>query len=102
MRNKRDEGHILINPRKGAYAVRLVEIHEQKWFPQFLRDEFVDELQMIPDITNTYQPIAKLLRKRLQQCGANSVLDLCSGAGGPWPSLVRDFQTAAQHRQKCY
>jgi hypothetical protein len=72
--------------------VRLFEIHDQAWFPQFLRDEFVDQLQVILDITNTYQPIAKLLRKRLQECGAERVLDLCSGAGGPWPSLVRDFE----------
>ena len=74
--------------------MRLFEIHEQEWFPQFLRDEFVDQLQMILDITNTYQPIAMLLRRRLQQSGANRVLDLCSGAGGPWPSLVRDFENS--------
>ena len=74
--------------------MRLFEIHEQEWFPQFLRDEFVDQLQMILDVTNTYRPIAKLLRKRLQQCGAERVLDLCSGAGGPWPSLVRDFENS--------
>jgi hypothetical protein len=74
--------------------VRLFEIHEQRWFPQFLRDEFVDGLQMILDVTNTYQPIANLLRQRLEQCGADRVLDLCSGAGGPWPSLVRDFESS--------
>src|ERR1700741_4325348 len=74
--------------------MRLFEIHDQEWFPQFLRDEFVDGLQMILELTNTYQPIAKLLRKRLEQCGAERVLDLCSGAGGPWPSLVRDFETS--------
>ena len=80
--------------QKGGYrAVRLFEIHEQKWFPQFLRDEFVDGLQMILDVTNAYRPIARLLRKRLEQCGAERVLDLCSGAGGPWPSLVRDFES---------
>jgi hypothetical protein len=72
--------------------VRLFEIHDQPWFPQFLREEFVDGLQMILDVTNTYQPIAKLLRKRLEECGAERVLDLCSGAGGPWPSLVRHFE----------
>jgi hypothetical protein len=72
--------------------VRLFEIHDQPWFPQFLRDEFVDGLQMILDVTNTYQPIAKLLRKRLKESGAERVLDLCSGAGGPWPSLVRHFE----------
>jgi hypothetical protein len=71
---------------------RLFEIHEQSWFPQFLRDQFVDSLQMILEVTNTYQPIATLLRSRLEQCGSERVVDLCSGAGGPWPSLVRHFE----------
>jgi hypothetical protein len=72
--------------------LRLFEIHEQPWFPQFLRDQFVDGLQMILEVTNTYQPIAQLLRKRLEECGSERVVDLCSGAGGPWPSLVRHFK----------
>jgi hypothetical protein len=72
---------------------RLFEIHEQAWFPQFLRDQFVDSLQMILEVTNTYQPISSLLRKRLEECGSERVVDLCSGAGGPWPSLLRDFET---------
>ena len=72
--------------------LRLFEIHEQSWFPQFLRDQFADGLQMIQDATNTYGPIAQLLRKRLKESGSERVLDLCSGAGGPWPSLVRHFE----------
>jgi hypothetical protein len=71
---------------------RLFEIHEQPWFPQSLRDEFVDSLQMILEVTDTYLPIASLLRKRLEESGSQRVVDLCSGAGGPWPSLVRDFE----------
>jgi hypothetical protein len=73
-------------------VVRLFEIHEQPWVPQFLRDEFVDELQMILEVMNTYEPIAHILRKRLEDCGSKRVLDLCSGAGGPWPSLAREFE----------
>ena len=73
--------------------MRLFEIHDQPWFPQFLRDEFTDGLQMILDFTNTYQPIAELLRRRLKECGTERVLDLCSGAGGPWPTLVRHFES---------
>ncbi len=73
--------------------VRLFEVHEQPWFPQFLRDQFVDELQMILDVMKTYEPIAQLLRKRLEESGCDRVVDLCSGAGGPWPSLVRHFET---------
>lgn len=72
--------------------LRLFEIHEQPWFPQFLRDQFVDGLQMILEVTNTYHPIAQLLRERLEDCGSDRVVDLCSGAGGPWPSLVRQFK----------
>jgi hypothetical protein len=31
----------------GKYTLRLIEIHEQPWFPQFLRGQVVDGLQMI-------------------------------------------------------
>ncbi|MGD0403052.1 MAG: hypothetical protein ABSB66_07630 [Candidatus Acidiferrales bacterium] len=72
--------------------LRLFEIHEQPWFPQFLRDQFVDELQMVLDVTKTYEPIAHLLRIRLEECGSERVVDLCSGAGGPWPLLLRHFE----------
>jgi hypothetical protein len=78
--------------KKVTVHLRLFEIHEQRWFPQFLRDQFVDGLQMILEVMSTYAPIAPLLRKRLEECGSERVLDLCSGAGGPWPSLVRDFE----------
>ncbi|MFZ0883721.1 MAG: hypothetical protein WAN14_10015 [Candidatus Acidiferrales bacterium] len=73
-------------------SLRLFEIHEQPWFPQFLRDQFVDGLQMILEVMNTYQPIAQLLQKCMEECGSERVVDLCSGAGGPWPSLVRYFE----------
>src|SRR5580704_17158267 len=66
--------------------LRLFEIHEQPWFPQFLRDQFVDSLQMILEVTNAYHPIAPLLPEHLNECGADRVVDLCSGAGGPWPA----------------
>ena len=73
--------------------LRLFEIHEQPWFPQFLRDQFVDGLQMILEVTDTYEPIAQLLRVRLEECSTERVLDLCSGAGGPWPSLMRHLES---------
>ena len=72
--------------------LRLFEIHEQRWFPQFLRDQFVDGLQMILEVMSTYAPIAQLLQRSLEECRSERVVDLCSGAGGPWPSLLRDFE----------
>jgi hypothetical protein len=47
---------------------------------------------MILEVMSTYAPIADLLRIRLEESRTERVVDLCSGAGGPWPSLVRDFE----------
>ena len=70
----------------------LFEIHDQPWFPDFLRREVVDALQMILERTDAYRPIAGRLREALNCSGAREVVDLFSGAGGPWPSLVRLFR----------
>ena len=71
----------------------LFEIHDQPWFPDFLRREVVDALQMILERTDAYRPIAGRLRQALSRSGSQEVLDLFSGAGGPWPSLVRLFES---------
>jgi hypothetical protein len=73
--------------------LELFEIHDQPWFPDFLRREVVDALQMILERTETYRPIAGRLRQALNCSGTREVLDLFSGAGGPWPSLVRLFES---------
>jgi hypothetical protein len=71
----------------------LFEIHDQPWFPDFLRREVLDALQMILERTDAYRPIAGRLRQALSSSGAHEVLDLFSGAGGPWPALVRILQS---------
>ncbi len=72
--------------------VKLFEIHDQPWFPDFLRREVLDALQMILEHTDAYRPIAGRLREALHRSGSRDVVDLFSGAGGPWPSLVRLFE----------
>jgi hypothetical protein len=72
--------------------LEIFEIHDQPWFPDFLRREVVDALQMILERTDAYKPIAGRLREALNCSGAREVVDLFSGAGGPWPSFVRLFQ----------
>lgn len=72
--------------------VELFEIHDQPWFPDFLRREVLDALQMILEHTDAYSPIAGRLRQALDRSGSRDVVDLFSGAGGPWPSLVRLFE----------
>jgi hypothetical protein len=73
--------------------LELFEIHDRPWFPDFLRREVLDALQMILERTDAYRPIAGRLHQALNSSGAHEVLDLFSGAGGPWPSLVRILQS---------
>ena len=67
--------------------MRLFEIHEQDWFPAHLRDLTLDALQFILNTANLYGPIAPQLSKALAETSAVHIVDLCSGAGGPWLKL---------------
>lgn len=66
---------------------RWFEIHDQPWFPKFLRDRVTEALEMMWASNRTYHPIAGRLRAALERTGAERVVDLCSGGGGPWLAL---------------
>jgi hypothetical protein len=68
--------------------MQLIEIHDQAWFPAFLRDQVTDDLQVLLNIGKPYGDILPQLREGIERAGADRVLDLCSGAGGPWPWLA--------------
>jgi hypothetical protein len=71
----------------------LFEIHDHPRFPALLRDLITDALQALWNFGNSYKPILPLLRNALDMVGTRDVLDLCSGGGGPWGQLVRDFES---------
>ena len=73
--------------------MELFEIHDQPRFPALLRDLVTDALQSLWDFSNSYRPVLLLLRDALAKAGTRDVLDLCSGAGGPWFGLVREFDS---------
>ena len=68
--------------------VQFIEIHDQPWFPSSLRDLVTDDLQVLLNIGKPYADILPQLREGIEHAGADRVLDLCSGAGGPWPWLA--------------
>ncbi|HXQ37349.1 MAG TPA: hypothetical protein VN843_25290 [Anaerolineales bacterium] len=72
--------------------VQFLELHEQSWFPSSLRDEITGALQFGLNLFNAYAPIAPLLRSMLDATRSRSIIDLCSGAGGPWLGLSRKLQ----------
>lgn len=64
--------------------IHLFEIHDQPWLPHSLRDAVTDILQWILNLTKAYASVEPRLRAALKRSRASQVVDLCSGAGGPW------------------
>ncbi len=70
--------------------LQLFEIHDQPWCPPSLRDALTDFLQFTIHLGRTYAPIVPMLRDAITRTGATRVVDLCSGAGGPWRTLRQE------------
>jgi hypothetical protein len=68
--------------------VHLVEIHDLPWCPQSLRDALTDFLKFALNLPRTYEPAGPMIRAAVARTGARRVIDLCSGAGGPWTQLA--------------
>ena len=69
--------------------VHFIELHDQSWFPRFLRNDVTDALQYGLNFSKAYPPIAPLLQSALDSAGNPPIVDLCSGGGGPWLDLGR-------------
>lgn len=55
--------------------------------PRAIRDGATDYLQFIIRTGNAYGPIVRILASALADRDERSIVDLCSGGGGPWPEL---------------
>jgi hypothetical protein len=71
--------------------LNLFEIEDQKWCPVSIRDGITDYLMWFEHFWNMYQPIIPRLRNVLKELKTDRIVDLCSGAGGPWLHLYREF-----------
>lgn len=69
--------------------VHLFEFGDQPWLPHAVRDGLTDLLHAGIEALRLYHPILPLLADALRASGASSLLDLCSGGGGPLPTLRR-------------
>jgi hypothetical protein len=65
---------------------QLFEILDQPWCPQPVRDGATDFLEFITNLTDLYSPVRPLLLGAIRESGSRSIVDLCSGGGGPWLS----------------
>src|SRR6516164_4772653 len=62
----------------------LLEVHEQPWCPAELRNGLTDVMKNLVRALRVYDPVLPLLEKAVKMSGATRIIDLCSGAGGPW------------------
>src|ERR1044072_4630980 len=68
--------------------LHLVEIHDLAWCPRALRDALTDFLSFFANTGGAYDSVGPLLRAAIERTGARRIIDLCSGAGGPWSRLA--------------
>ncbi len=66
---------------------QLVEIHDQTWCPRLLGHSVRSVLQLSAEIMQMYSCILPQLLEATKD--EQQVIDLCSGAGGPWLGLVK-------------
>lgn len=67
--------------------LHLVEIEDQAWLPKSIRDAVTDYLQFVVKVFHPYNEIFLRLQNILNDLHEDHIVDLCSGGGGPWPSL---------------
>jgi hypothetical protein len=64
--------------------LHLIEIEDQNWCPNGVRDAVTDFLQLIMRTAKPYAAMVPLLSEALRRAGTSEVLDLGSGGAGPW------------------
>lgn len=65
--------------------MQLFEFEDFRWFPSSLRDCLTLYIPVMHKLLGTERELTPLLARALQHSGTNSIIDLCSGAGGPLP-----------------
>lgn len=73
--------------------VQLFEIEDQSWCPGVIRDAMTDFLRFLMETFAPYRGAAAILARARAETGDESIVDLCSGGGGPWLDLIH--RTAA-------
>jgi hypothetical protein len=79
--------HIAAFAERVMSRIHFFEIEDKSWCPKSLRDGITDCIQFGLNLFNFYGPIYPQLKAAVFMSKNGGILDLGSGAGGPWPSL---------------
>ena len=78
----------------------LVELEDLPWWPRVFRDAATDYLVTAIRHARVYDGHAPRLAAAVKRAGADRIIDLCSGGGGPSPGRNIFSQPIRLLRQK--
>jgi hypothetical protein len=73
--------------------LHLFEWADQPWLPTLFRDFITDHIRYASEKLNFFQPIYPKLHESMRALDETRIVDLCSGAGGPLPGLMRHLES---------
>jgi hypothetical protein len=82
--------------------MHLIEVLDQPWLPYFHREAVTDALALLLGFAELYSPIVPRLAEAIRLSGTRQVVDLCSGAGGPWSWLLGALENQEDLRVDLY
>jgi hypothetical protein len=72
--------------------IDLPEIEDQSWCPAWLRDAMTGYLQVVIEVARPYDVAVPAVLELLERTSSDEVVDLASGAGGPWAHLFASLR----------
>ncbi|HLJ30237.1 MAG TPA: class I SAM-dependent methyltransferase [Candidatus Angelobacter sp.] len=70
--------------------LHLFEFEDQSWFPSLIRGFMTDYLHFTASLNpGAFEPFSSKVKEVLQQTGETTLIDLCSGGGGPIPQVAK-------------
>lgn len=72
--------------------IHLFEFEDQNWFPSWLRTCMMRLITVMHKILKSKRKIAALAADVLKETPSSTIVDLCSGSGGPMPDVLQILQ----------
>ena len=76
--------------------LHLFEMEDLPWLPSAIRNGITDFLHFAVVRSDLYKVFARRLASSIRHLHSPRVVDLCSGAGGPWATLHRSIGAATE------
>jgi hypothetical protein len=78
--------------------IHLFEFHDLRWFPQIWRNLVTDFMAFFVTTFKPYRVVSKKLAEAIHKSGASTIVDLCSGAGVPTMTALKELLRAEDNQ----